>query len=366
MSNPTNPDDPRRQRLDEVIGEFLVAVDAGQNPNPREWLARHSDLHPELADFFADRNQVDVLIEPLKAAPADRGGDPNVPTAAGQSTASGSSPQMSLTGTELASDDTTGESSGERSDPRPSGIRVRYFGDYELQHVLGEGGMGIVYKARQLSLNRAVALKMITAARFAGAEEVRRFQNESEAIARLDHPNIVPIFEVGQFEDQHYFSMKLIGGESLDKRLKDYTDHPRRAAKLVKVVVGAVHHAAPAGHPASRSERSGHLRGNACEGRRGGDQVVGVAAVERDASHLHAGLAGEVVAAAAVVAGGAVPGVPPDADALAGLPPLRDVLARGVDHADHLVPRDAREGDAGPKAPPWSSRRCGRCRRRAP
>ena len=94
--------------------------------------------------------------------------------------------------------------------------------------MLGEGGMGIVYKARQLSLNRPVALKMIKASRFAAADEVRRFQNESEAVARLDHPNIVPIFEVGQYEDQHYFSMKLIAGESLDKRPKDYLANPGR------------------------------------------------------------------------------------------------------------------------------------------
>ena len=125
----------------------------------------------------------------------------------------------------------------------PAGTRVGYFGDYELLKVLGEGGMGIVYKARQLSLNRPVALKMIKAARFASADEVRRFQNEAEAVARLDHPNIVPIFEVGQYEDQHYFSMKLIAGESLDKRLKDYIADPRRAARLVATTAGAIHHA---------------------------------------------------------------------------------------------------------------------------
>jgi tRNA A-37 threonylcarbamoyl transferase component Bud32 len=125
----------------------------------------------------------------------------------------------------------------------PTGTCVGYFGDYELQRVLGEGGMGIVYKARQLSLNRSVALKMIRAARFASADEVRRFQNEAEAVARLDHPNIVPIFEVGRFEDQHYFSMKLIAGESLDKRLKDYAADPRRAARLVAMTAVAVHHA---------------------------------------------------------------------------------------------------------------------------
>ena len=119
--------------------------------------------------------------------------------------------------------------------PLSKGTRVRYFGDYELQKVLGEGGMGIVYKARQISLNRPVALKMIKATRFASDDDLRRFHNEAEAVARLDHPNIVPIFEVGQFEDQHYFSMKLIGGESLDKRLKDYTADPAVPAQLVAV-----------------------------------------------------------------------------------------------------------------------------------
>src|SRR5262245_38807237 len=105
-----------------------------------------------------------------------------------------------------------------------------------------------------------------------------------------------------------------------------------------------------AGAHQRRGVRRGQLRGHPCEGRRGGDQEVGVAAVERDAGQLRAGLAGEEVAATAVVAGEAVPGVPTDADALAGLPPPRDVLTHGVYHADHLVPRDAREGDAGPVA----------------
>jgi hypothetical protein len=103
--------------------------------------------------------------------------------------------------------------------------------------------MGIVYKARQISLSRPVALKMIKATRFASDKDLRRFHNEAEAVARLDHPNIVPIFEVGQFDNHHYFSMKLIGGESLDKRLKDYTAHPRRAAQLVAVAAAAIHHA---------------------------------------------------------------------------------------------------------------------------
>jgi serine/threonine-protein kinase len=123
------------------------------------------------------------------------------------------------------------------------GTHVRYFGDYELIRELGRGGMGVVYKATQVSLNRRVALKMIRSAAMASEDELRRFQNEAEAVAALDHPHIVPILEVGSHEGQRYFSMKLIGGESLDRKLAAYADQPRAAARLLKTTAEAVHHA---------------------------------------------------------------------------------------------------------------------------
>ncbi len=103
--------------------------------------------------------------------------------------------------------------------------------------------MGIVFIAHQVALNRRVALKMIKSGVFATEAELVRFQNEAEAVAQLDHPHIVPIYEVGHHQGRHFFSMKLISGNSLDKRLADFAAEPRAAAQLVATVAEAVHHA---------------------------------------------------------------------------------------------------------------------------
>lgn len=123
------------------------------------------------------------------------------------------------------------------------GDAIRYMGDYEIQGLLGKGGMGVVYAARQISLNRSVALKMIKAGVLETDDGLRRFRNEADAVAMLDHPGIVPIYEVGEHDGQHYFSMKLIEGGSLDSRLKDYVKDPRAAARLMAEAADAIAHA---------------------------------------------------------------------------------------------------------------------------
>jgi serine/threonine-protein kinase len=120
---------------------------------------------------------------------------------------------------------------------------VRYFGDYEIRKELGRGGMGVVYEARQVSLNRPVALKMIKAGLLASDDELRRFRNEAEAAARLDHPGIVPVYEVGEHDGQHYFSMKLVPGDSLVPLLPRYKDDPKAAARRVAEAAEVVAHA---------------------------------------------------------------------------------------------------------------------------
>ena len=116
-------------------------------------------------------------------------------------------------------------------------------GDYELIRELGRGGMGVVYLARQMSLNRQVAFKMILAGPFASPAAVRRFRTEAEAAARLRHPNIVTIFETGEFSGKPYYSMQYVRGPSLADRIQDTTVPPDKAAQYTRTIARAVQHA---------------------------------------------------------------------------------------------------------------------------
>ena len=129
-----------------------------------------------------------------------------------------------------------------QADVADSAMKQR-IGDYEVISEIAHGGMGVVYKARQTALNRTVALKMIKGARFASDEEVTRFRMEAEAAANLDHPNIVPVYEIGQHEGQPYFSMALVKGESLASVLRENPLPPKRAAELLIDVSAAISHA---------------------------------------------------------------------------------------------------------------------------
>jgi serine/threonine protein kinase len=120
---------------------------------------------------------------------------------------------------------------------------VRYFGDYELLEEIARGGMGVVYKARQVSLNRLVALKMILAGQLAGETEVQRFYAEAQTAANLQHPNIVAIHEVGQHGGQHYFSMDYVAGRTLADLVRDQPLPAEQAVGYVKIVAEAIHFA---------------------------------------------------------------------------------------------------------------------------
>jgi WD40 repeat protein len=185
--------------LEDVILAYLKEAEAGRPQAAADLLARHPHLAADLALFLDDQGRIAALADPLRA---------------------------------------TG--------PHPSGPApgpLASFGDYEVLGELARGGMGVVYKARQRSLNRVVALKVILTGGLASGDEVRRFRAEAETAAALEHPHIVPIYEVGEAGGLPFFSMKLIEGGSLAEHLARFRGDPHGAARLLATVARAVHYA---------------------------------------------------------------------------------------------------------------------------
>ena len=120
------------------------------------------------------------------------------------------------------------------------GTEILYFGEYRLEGEIARGAMGVVYRAFQNSLKRIVAVKMIRSTMLASEDDVARFRTEAEAAGSLDHPNIVPIYEVGEYQGQHYFSMKLIEGGTLRDHLADLQKDPKATAELMVKVARAI------------------------------------------------------------------------------------------------------------------------------
>jgi serine/threonine protein kinase len=123
------------------------------------------------------------------------------------------------------------------------GRRIRYFGDYELLGEIARGGMGVVYKARQMRLDRVVAVKMILDGALTDDTAVRRFHIEAQAAATLQHPNIVAIHQIGEYEGKHFFSMDFIEGSSLAKVIAGKPLPHERASCLLVTIAEAIQYA---------------------------------------------------------------------------------------------------------------------------
>jgi len=142
-----------------------------------------------------------------------------------------------------ASADRSGEVAGSPEPARSGTVVLARFGDYELLEEIARGGMGIVYKARQVSLNRLVALKMILSGQFASKQEVLRFRVEAEAAANLRHPNIVAIYETGEHQGQHFFSMEYVAGPNLSQLVGNRPLNAQLAARYTLAIARAIHYA---------------------------------------------------------------------------------------------------------------------------
>src|SRR4030095_9278987 len=138
--------------------------------------------------------------------------------------------------------DAGGGSSRSTDDEGPAAL-PRAFGDYELLEEIARGGMGGVFKARQKSLDRLVAVKLIWSGHFAGKDSIQRFRTEASAAAALQHPNIVAIHEVGVHQGEHYLAMDYVDGPNLAMFVKNEPLAAHRAARCLKAIAEAIHFA---------------------------------------------------------------------------------------------------------------------------
>jgi hypothetical protein len=193
--------------LDDLISLWEQERARGRELSPGDLCPGRPELVPELERHIEARRQSYNLVGP---------------DAATSSTVPGESAP---------------ERAADRTEPPPSPP------GYEVLGELGRGAMGVVYKARQAALNRLVALKMVLSGAHAGAADLARFRTEAAAIARLQHPNIVQIHEVGQRSGHHYIALEFVDGGSLAQKLNGMPLPPQEAAQLVQSLARATHYA---------------------------------------------------------------------------------------------------------------------------
>jgi hypothetical protein len=221
-----------------VLSEFWLGR---LPPQGMESVADHLAVCPPCAATFDDMDKEDSVVSKLRrhlSCPT-----PPLDPECEQLAAAARLIPLEPTGAITSSEDTrTLPNSGQ-----PEAAPRRQFGGYELLRRLGFGGMGVVWKARQVRLNRLVALKMIRFGPAAGVTEHERFRLEGEAIARIRHPNIVEVFDAGEHEGQPYFAMELLEGGTLAQRHREHPYSPRAAAELLHTLAMAVQAAHDAG-----------------------------------------------------------------------------------------------------------------------
>ncbi len=197
--------DSNDERIERALAEYLAATESGQIFDTEAWLERNTDLRDELTEFIQTHEQAVGIV-------AARSLNETIAVSVWDSAAI------------------------------PSHI-----GNYEIIEEIGRGGMGIVFRAKHRELPRIVALKVIRSGEFANQEETARFRAETEACARLQHSNIVPIYDVGESGGLQYFTMALIDGPTLLERVRTQKLSPKEAARLIQKIALAIDSAHQAG-----------------------------------------------------------------------------------------------------------------------
>ncbi|XZE54187.1 protein kinase domain-containing protein [Planctomycetaceae bacterium SH139] len=207
----TNSNRQREAAFDRVIHQYYQAIDRGELVEPESFIARHPHFADELKSFFTDLQIIDDA--PDIGTPSQTTG-PNGPSSL--------HPILHLA--------------------KP-GDSLTYIGEYRILEEIARGGMGVVYLARHEQLGRDVALKMILTGRLASQSEIDRFRREAKSAATLRHPNLVTVYEIGDHQGSHYFTMDYIESVSLADRLREGSLPPIDAAKLLETIAQATHYA---------------------------------------------------------------------------------------------------------------------------
>jgi eukaryotic-like serine/threonine-protein kinase len=212
--DPVAADSSRDDRLARLLDDLTRQLRAGQQPDIDDVARQHPDLADELRQLWG-------TIQFAEEMAPGRNDGLAAPAASAR-------PCQQVT---------------EPHAPPPASLGPRNFGDYTLLEELGRGGMGVVYKAHHVSLKRTVALKVMLRGGLASPDELRRFRAEASAAARLDHPHILPVYEVGECDGQPYFSMKFIDGTTLAGLAARGPLSSREAARYLAPLCRAIHYA---------------------------------------------------------------------------------------------------------------------------
>ena len=219
------PNEQEWPSLEKTLIEFLGSSTKNA-PDLRQLLLKSPEVAEQLRQLLAEHDQ---LSKGRKLSTPDHASRVTPPCSA------------YVDAPTVASRESENKSNYKATRPTATGNKI--LGDYELLDEIARGGMGVVYRARQISLDREVALKMILAGQLATKDDVARFYAEAEAAAQLEHPGIVPVFEVGQQDEQHFFAMAYIRGQSLSQRLDDGPITVGEAAKIARQIADAVEYA---------------------------------------------------------------------------------------------------------------------------
>ncbi len=263
---PDELEDGTEIKLDQALLDFMRRFDAGEIENREAFLAEYPEIAPQLRTLLDAADLIESMAGPTLAelgnasstAKSQNGlqipdqpagdADPYAQTIAPQKNSNQSNDRAAS----ISSDESTLPPPKNQSDfsltslantSNTQSILPYRFGDYILEQVLGRGGMGVVYRAFQVQLERPVAIKMIRSGCLASEDEVNRFHTEARSAASLTHPNIVTVYQCGECDGHHYFSMDYIPGTDLAKRLASGPMSPKDAVRYVRDVARAIDYA---------------------------------------------------------------------------------------------------------------------------